>query len=162
MRKLAPLAIVIMLASARPASAEVGLGLFIGQPTGIDLKVGLSPRSALDFVFGFYSGWNDARGIDDGAYGHVTYLLQPFIAHGSSVMVPFRIGIGGAIYDHSGRFDDHLHLAVRVPFQVGIQWRRTPLEIYFEIALKGTVLATDDHDHNFLDLDGGIGIRFYF
>ncbi len=162
MRKLVPLAFVCMLASARPASAEVGLGLFVGQPTGVDLKLGLTHRSALDILFGWYSHWDNGDGINDGAYGHVTYLLQPFISYGSSVMVPFRIGIGGAIYDHAGHFNDSLHLAVRVPFQVGIRWRRTPVELYFEIALKGTVLANDDHDHNFLDFDGGVGIRFYF
>jgi hypothetical protein len=151
-----------MLASARPASAEVGVGLFVGEPTGIDLKLGLTPRSAIDILFGWYSHWDDRGGINDGAYGHVTYLVQPLLARGDTVLVPLRVGIGGAIYDHAGRFDQDLHLAVRVPFQVGIMFTRTPLEIYFEIALKGTVLAGDDHDHRFLDVDGGIGIRFYF
>lgn len=161
MRKLVPLAIVMMLASARPASAEVGVGLFVGEPTGIDLKLGLSPRSALDILFGWYSHWNNRDYIDDGAYAHVTYLVQPLVASGRSVLVPLRIGIGGAIFDDAGRFNEDLHVAMRVPFQVGLMFRRTPLEIYAEIALKATIIDSGA-DHRFLDFDGGVGLRFYF
>ena len=151
--------VAALLCAPKLARAEVGLGLFLGEPTGIDLKLGLSPRSALDILVGFYNHYNDWN--DDGTYAHLTYLVQPLITHGDSVMVPLRIGIGGAVFDDRGRYDGDLHLAMRVPFQLGIMFRRTPLEIYFEIALKATVID-EGNDHRFLDLDGGVGIRFYF
>ena len=158
MRKL--LVLVVMLAFARPAYAEVGVGLFVGQPTGLDLKLGLSRNTALDILLGWYSHWDNRDYIDDGAYAHVTYLVTPLVTRGRSVIVPLRIGIGGAVFDDAGRFDDHLHFAMRVPFEIALVFRRTPLEIYGEIALKATL---NDHDHHrFLDLDGGIGLRFYF
>lgn len=158
-RKLV-LVVTLWLASApAPARAEVGFGVFFGEPTGIDFKLDLAPRSALDILVGYYSHWRD-YGFD-GAYGHVTYLVQPMVAHGRSVIVPLRLGIGAAIFDQSGRFNDDLNLAARVPFEVGLRFRRTPLEIYFEIALKVTILDGKPYDHDEVDVDGGLGLRFY-
>ena len=150
----------LLFAAAPPARAEVGVGLFVGEPTGLDVKLDLSRKSALDIVLGYYSHW---RHYDtDGAYGHLTYLVQPLVAHGDSVLVPLRLGIGFAIFDESGRFNDDLNAAVRVPFEIGFRFRRTPLEIYVEIALKVTFLDGEPYDHDTVDLDGGIGLRFYF
>lgn len=156
-RKLVLVA-TLLVAAGKPARAEVGLGVFVGEPTGVDFKLDLDRRSALDILVGYYSHW---RHYDtEGAYGHLTYLVQPMVAHGDSVLVPLRLGVGVAIFDDRGRFDDDLNLAARVPFEIGLRFRRTPLEIYFEIALKVTFLDEYD-DHETVDLDGGIGLRFY-
>ncbi len=156
-RKLVLVA-TLLVAGAKPARAEVGVGVFVGEPTGIDFKLDIARRAALDILVGWYSHW---RHYDtEGAYGHLTYLVQPMVAHGDSVLVPLRLGVGVAIFDDRGRFDDDLNLAARVPFEVGLRFRRTPLEIYFEVALKVTFLDEYD-DHETVDLDGGIGLRFY-
>jgi hypothetical protein len=125
------LVIVAVLACAPSAAhAEVGLGVFLGEPTGIDFKLGLSHKTALDILVGVYNHWD--RWSDDGTYAHVTYLVQPLVTHGDSVIVPLRIGIGGAVFDDVGRYDGDIHLAVRVPFELAIQFRRSPVEIYGE------------------------------
>jgi hypothetical protein len=155
MRTLASLIVVSMVAIAAPARADVGLGVFIGEPTGLDLKLGLSQRSGLDLLV----GWDTYHDNHD-HYGHLTYLVTPFVGVGESIMVPLRLGIGGAIYD-DGTFDNGVNVAVRMPAEIGLRFRRTPIEIYGEVALKITFI--DDHDNNdTVDLDGGIGIRFYF
>jgi len=149
MRKLA---LLVLLALARPAHAEaVGVGIFLGEPSGFDLKVGLGARSSLDVVIG-------ANTYKDGRtdYLHVTYLLTLGVPKGRSVLVPFRIGIGAAAI---GVVDDNPHAAVRVPLEIGLRFRRTPLEIYGEITVKGTFYQDPFID---FDVDGGIGIRFYF
>lgn len=158
-RKLLVIATLMFAFAAKPARAEVGFGLFIGEPTGIDFKLDLARRSSLDILVGYYSHWRD-YGLD-GQYAHVTYLVQPMVAHGESVLVPLRLGIGAAIFDQSGRFNDDINLAVRVPFEIGFRFRRTPLELYFEIALKVTFLDGEPYDHDPVDLDGGLGLRFY-
>lgn len=152
MRKLA---LLTVLAIAAPAHADVGLGLFVGEPTGLDLKLGLSPRSGLDILF----GWDTYRDNRD-HYGHLTYLLTPVIGHGESVLVPVRIGIGVAIYD-DGSFDNGTNVAARVPVEIGLRFRTVPLEIYGEVALKATFIDPNNNDPD-VDLDGGIGLRFYF
>jgi hypothetical protein len=161
MRKLVIIAIVALASTAateRSARADVGLGAFFGEPTGLDVKIGLAERSSLDILVGWYSDWR--HDFDRGAYGHVTYLLRPFEGHGESITVPLRLGIGGAVYDQGGHFNDDLNLAARFPFEIALMFRRTPLEIYFEIAAKITVIDEGDN-HPTADLDGGIGIRFY-
>ena len=157
-RKLVVIAALLFVSAPTAARAEVGLGIFVGEPTGLDVKLDLSRRSALDIVLGVYSHYD--RFNDDSGYGHLTYLVQPMVAHGDSVVVPLRVGIGVAIFDDYGRWNDDLNVAARVPFEVGLRFRRTPLEIYFEIALKMT-FVDEDNDHPFVDLDGGIGLRFY-
>lgn len=159
MRKLAVLTVLWFAIQATPARADVGLGAFIGEPTGLDVKLGLDHhRSSLDILLGWYSDW--PHNVDGGAYGHLTYLLTPVIAHGESINVPVRLGIGGAIYDTGGHFNDNIHLAARLPLEIGLAFRHTPIEIYFEVALKITVWQ-DFRDHPTVDLDGGLGIRFY-
>lgn len=158
-RKLVLIAALMFASAPKSARAEVGFGVFFGEPTGVDFKLDLARRSALDILVGYYSHWRD-YGFD-GAYGHVTYLVTPMVAHGDAVLVPLRLGIGLAIFDQAGRFNDDLNLAARVPFEVGLRFRRTPLEIYFEVALKLTFLDGDPYYHDRVDVDGGIGLRFY-
>jgi hypothetical protein len=151
MRKLA-FALLVLFALRAPARAEaIGIGLFLGEPSGLDIKVGLGAKSSVDIVIG-QNTYKDGR-TD---YAHVTWLLTPFVARGRSVLVPFRIGIGAAAI---GVVDDNAHAAVRVPFELGFRFRRTPLEIYGEIAIKGTFYEDPLMD---FDVDGGVGIRFYF
>jgi hypothetical protein len=125
--------------------------VFLGEPTGLDLKVGLSYRSALDLVLGFTRLSSNADG-----YGHVTYLVTPLIAQGDAVTVPIRFGIGGALFGSR----DNLELAVRAPFEVGIRLRRSPLEFYGEIALA--FVFVDPANDLELDVQGGGGFRVYF
>src|SRR5262245_44591751 len=84
-RKLVLIATLITASAPTAARAEVGLGAFFGEPTGIDFKLDLSRRSALDILIGYYSHWRD-YGFT-GAYGHATYLVQPMVASGESVYV---------------------------------------------------------------------------
>jgi hypothetical protein len=134
-----------------PAHADFGLGVFLGEPTGLDFKLGLGNQSALDFVLGF-STFDDGRA----GYGHVTYLVTPVFADGRSVIVPLRLGIGAELIGPSG----HLSFGIRAPVELGLRLRRTPLEFYGEIALA--VILIDPADEVVSDLQGGIGFRLYF
>jgi hypothetical protein len=142
-------AVVAVLAAApKPADAGLGIGLFVGEPLGLTVKVDLQRRTALEILGGVSEYDNEA------VYGHLTFLATPFVANGRSVLVPFRIGIGAAIYEYG----NDIGIAARVPFQVGFQFRSAPIEIYLELAMR-LHLVPDGVD---LDLDGGLGFRFYF
>jgi hypothetical protein len=154
---LAAVAGIAATPAAARADAGIGIGLFLGQPTGLDLKIDLAPRSALDIVLG-YTDFDDDF---EANYAHVTYLVTPFAARGRSVIIPFRLGIGAAFYDDGGDFGDGMNVAVRAPFGLGIMFRSVPLELYGEIALKITFI--DEYDNrDEVDADGGIGFRIYF
>ena len=152
MRKLLPATLVIgivIAARSTPARADFGIGVFLGEPTGLDMKVGLGPRTGLDILLGFTSFRGRA------GYGHLTYLVTPLISQGRSVLVPLRLGVGGAIYDAGD-----LAFAFRAPFEVGLRLRRTPLEFYGEIALLLTLVSPAADP--FADLQAGIGFRVFF
>jgi hypothetical protein len=154
MRSALVLTTVLAVAAAAPgaARADVGLGLFLGEPTGLDLKIDLQRRSALDLVLGL-STFRDGRAD----YGHLTYLVTPVIGRGRSVSVPLRLGIGVAIFDDGVRFGDNIDVAVRAPLEVGLMFHSAPIELYGEIALVVPFVRHVD-----ADLDGGIGFRIYF
>jgi hypothetical protein len=139
-----------LLAATGSARAEsIGLGAFLGQPTGLDIKIGLQGRSALDIVIGV-NQFNDPHL----SYGHIQYLALLGVARGRTVNVPFRLGVGGAVI---GVTDDNTVFAARVPFQLGLRFRRSPVEIYGEVAF--VLVFNDDTD---TDVDGGLGLRIYF
>lgn len=141
---------IVVAARPAPARAEFGLGLFLGEPTGFDLMIGVGHRSDLDIVLGFTR-------LDSGSagYGHVTYLVTPVVANADSVSIPLRIGIGGAVYGPSG----DLSIAFRAPLELGLRLHRTPVEFYGEIALA--IVFVDPAHDVFSDLQGGLGFRLY-
>jgi hypothetical protein len=125
MRKIV-LAIVFVFAlasQAKPARADFGLGLFLGEPTGLDVKIGIGSRSGLDIVLGFDTFRTR------GGYGHLTYLLTPIVGHGDAVIVPMRLGIGAALSEPATTSTSWC--ACR---SIALRLRRTPLEFYGEIA----------------------------
>lgn len=148
-------AALLMLATPTTARADLGIGMFIGEPLGLDVKIDLERRQALDLVIGVTSIRDGGR---DTSYGHLTYLLTPFVGRGRSVLVPLRLGIGAAVF---GVTEGDVGIAARAPLEIGFMFRRTPLEIYLEIALKVNFYDRDNADDVFVDTDGGIGLRFY-
>ena len=156
MRKAIVVAL-LCVASTSTAWADqgVGIGLFVGEPLGLDLKLGLGYRSNLDIVI----GWDTYRDGRD-AYGHVTYLATLGVARGQAVSVPFRIGIGAAVYD-DGSFNNGTNFAVRAPLEIGLKFHNAPIELYGEIALELTLIDANNNNDD-VDLQGGIGFRVYF
>jgi hypothetical protein len=133
------------------AEADVGLGLFLGEPLGLTVLFELKETTALEVLVGA-DDFDGGKGRD--GYAHVTFLFTPFATHADSVDIPFRIGIGAAAYHWD---DDDLDLAARVPFQVAFQFHSAPIELYLEISLA--VELVDDPGR--LDVGAGVGFRIY-
>lgn len=155
MRKAMVAVMIALGASAAHADQGIGVGIFAGEPLGLDLKFGLGGPSSLDIVLG-WTTYKDGRD----AYGHITYLATLGVAHGSAISVPFRLGIGAAVYD-DGSFDSGVNLAARAPFEIGIKFHSAPIELYGEVALKLTLIDANNNNDD-VDLDGGLGFRLYF
>ena len=158
MRKLVLALLVIASMHGGSARAEgIGIGIFVGEPLGLDLKIDLQARSALDIVIG-------ATSIEDNriSYAHVTYLYTLTVARGRTVRLPIRLGLGGAIYGITE--ENTFGAAARVPFQLGLRFRRSPLEIYGEVAFVLQLFRDGNNDGEDVDadIDGGIGLRVYF
>ncbi len=141
------------LALATPAVARAdggpfGLGISLGQPTGLTLGYRFSPKSMLDVTLGLDGFDNDAY------YVHAVVDFFPFgdILGGGSVGLSPYIGIGGIAFDAGD-----IGLAARVPFGLSLDFRRAPIQIFGEIAL--ILVVTPDTDTGF---DGAGGFRYFF
>lgn len=150
--RAARLVILVVALSSSNARAEdggsFGLGLIVGQPTGITGAYQLSERTALDGALGL--GWIDARRF----YFHLEFdYFLPTLISGSSVSLSAYLGVGGFFYD----LDNDAGLGVRVPFGLSLDFTSVPLQIFGEVPLL--FFLTPDFD---IDVRGAIGFRYYF
>ena len=158
-------AVLVMLAMARPARAEggpFGLGLIIGSPTGISGKyyLGVSGQ-AVDFAMG------GAVASERGLHVHADYLWHPLmLTQESTFNLPVHVGIGARLLDHDkGKDggDDDFHVGVRVPVGITFDFTEVPIDVFIELALIMDFRAGDRHDDSIgLDLNAGVGVRYYF
>lgn len=159
---LGVLSFLVATAFAAPDTAwagggPFGLGIILGSPTGLAGKLYLNRQNAIDFAVG------EAFVEHDGLHIHVDYLWHPvMLANDEAFSLPLYFGIGGRLldHDHGRNDDDDIHLGPRVPLGILFDFKRVPIDIFLEIALVVDII-TDHHDDR-IDLNGGIGLRYYF
>jgi hypothetical protein len=153
---------LILFYSATGAIAQerkFGLGVIIGEPTGISAKLWVSSVNALDFGLGWsywgdrFSDYND-RYSNSRVHFHADYLWHWFDAIHSTERFPLYAGIGGRINAGAG-YD--ASAAVRGVF--GIAWlpRPVPIDVFFELVPSLQVVPSTG-----FGIDAGLGARFYF
>ena len=124
-----------------------GVGIILGEPTGLSAK-----------------GWlSETVGIDGGAAWSFTGGSY-FQLHGDLLVHNFKLfavetgkmgffyGVGARI-----RFDDDTTFSLRVPVGISYEFEKTPIELFLEIVpMLDLVPATE------VDIAGGVGFRYYF
>ncbi len=145
--RLVAFAAVLWSAPARADKGGFGLGLIVGQPTGITGAYELSDRVAIDAALGL--GWVDNRHF----YLHVEADFFLPLASGSSVALSGYIGVGGFFFD----VGNDPGLGVRVPFGLSLDFAQAPVQIFLELPIL--LFLTPDND---VDVRGALGFRYYF
>jgi hypothetical protein len=150
------------LASAQgPQNKPFGLGLALGEPTGITGKYWFNSKNTLQFAL----GWGYLR--YGGAAVYCDYLYNVFTLVRAK-KVPFNLlfymGIGGKVgmwYRDHWRDPEYsgVGIGVRIPFGLSMKFVRAPFEVFLEL-VPG--LAFIHPDPFWFDFDGCIGGRFYF
>jgi hypothetical protein len=137
-----------------------GLGVIIGEPTGISAKYWTSSENAFDFGLGWSIG-GDRIGKYKGNYDggsrihfHMDYLWHAFGVIHSSERFPLYYGFGGRINTGAG-YD----ASVAVRGVIGIAWlpHHTPIDVFLEIVPSLQLTSSTG-----FGLDAGIGARYYF
>jgi len=157
------LVIVIMMIFAKPINGQdqgFGIGLILGEPTGLSAKYWTSRDNAFDFGLGFALGNDRISSHDNYYYGtsrihfHVDYLWHAFNAIRSSERFPLYYGIG-ARFNSGGGYDGSF--GIRGVF--GIAWfpHSTPIDIFVELVPVFQLTPSAG-----LGIDAGIGIRYFF
>ncbi len=149
MKKVILLLLVLSItfsASALAWHRDFGLGVIVGDPTGLSFKLWQSKNTAIDAAVGWWLG----SYIDM----HIDYLIHNFkiikLREGS---MPLYFGIG-AFGGASGSSGD---LGVRVPFGMSYLFSDAPIDIFLEVAPSLNVLPG-----MWFTLQWGLGARFYF
>jgi hypothetical protein len=144
-----------------PQNKPFGLGLALGEPTGVTGKYWFNRKNALQFAvgWGYYPHGGGAVYCD--------YLYNAFtLVHAKQVSfnLLFYMGIGGKAgvwyrhYWHDPEYSG-VGLGLRIPFGVTMVFVKGPFEVFFEI-VPG--LAFINPEPFWFDLDACIGGRFYF
>jgi hypothetical protein len=158
------LAIVLstIMISTKPMVAQdrgFGLGIIIGEPTGLSAKLWTSKTTAFDFGLGVSVGGDRisySGNYDNGSrvHFHMDYLWHSFNAISSSESFPLYYGLGGR-FNSGGGYDGSLGL--RGVF--GIAWfpHATPIDVFFELVPVLQLTSSLG-----FGIDAGFGVRFFF
>jgi hypothetical protein len=137
-----------------------GLGVMIGEPTGISAKLWTSNGNAFDFGLGWSMSGNQF-GSNNGYYNggsrihfHMDYLWHSFDTIHSTERLPLYYGFGGRINSGAGHASS---LAIRGV--LGIAWlpRGFPIDVFLEVAPSLQLTSSTG-----FGVDGGIGARYFF
>jgi hypothetical protein len=130
-------------------SEKLGVGLIVGEPTGLTLKAWQDTTHAIDFGLGWTAEHNENFHV------HADYLFHDFsIFKPGTGRMALYYGVGGAISRKSG---DNTYVGIRVPFGISYLLANSPLELFGELAPRA-----DFSSNSHLLIDASFGIRFYF
>jgi hypothetical protein len=123
-----------------------GLGIIIGEPTGLSMKTWVSQKHAVDAGVA-WSLSNDWFNI------HADYLIHNFeLINVSKGQLPFYFGFGAKI-----GIGNEFSLAGRVPVGLAYLFEDAPLDVFVEV-----VPALQLINQIQFQMNGGIGIRYWF
>jgi hypothetical protein len=149
------------------ANKKFGLGLELGEPTGITGKLFVSPDQALDFGIGdLYHGYyiNANAG---GIHLYADYLWHPFVLTKTEAFyLPFYVGVGGRFWntDYCDRVSGACAslFGVRVPVGISFDFNNVPLDIFVQLVPTLDFYRNYTPHSVYLDIDFSFGVRFWF
>jgi hypothetical protein len=124
-----------------------GLGLMVGEPTGVSVKYWMSPWSAIDGAFAWSLDKNGKIQV------HADYLWHNYeIISVIKGKLPIYYGIGGRLL-----FAKDNIAGIRGVVGLDYLFASSPLDIFLELVPILDLAPKVDFDFN-----GAIGIRYYF
>jgi hypothetical protein len=142
-------------------------GLELGEPSGLNGKLFLTPSQALDFGIGdlyhnFYVG--DGAGL----HLYLDYLWHPTeLTRAEAFKLPFYVGVGGRIwfFDYACRNNictSASMFGVRVPVGIDFDFNNVPLDIFIQFVPTLDFYRNYTNRSVYLDVDFSVGIRYWF
>ena len=150
------------------ANKKFGLGLELGEPSGLTGKLFLSPSGALDFGVGYIYGHYYAG---DGFHLYADYLWHPFVLTSAEPFeLPFYIGVGGRFWDFDygcNKFGDNCAFGgsafgVRVPIGIAFDFNNVPLDIFIQLVPTLDFYRNYRNESLHFGVDFSVGVRFWF
>ncbi len=157
----------LLLGVPKAASAETiergkfGIGLIVGEPTGVAVKQYLTDNTAIAGAVGFAF-------VGGGLHAHADYLWHPWVlTRERKFILKSYLGPGLRVFNHNqgrGSDSDDLHIGARATIGVQFEFTEVPLDAFVEAA--GILeYRSDDGDHGGFgkfNINAGAGVRYYF
>ena len=155
--------LVVALFALGPAVAEAkpgggfGLGIVLGEPTGLTAKGFFAREHALQGHLGFAFGKNSRIHVVVDYLYHFHNVIPPL---GQAGYLSPYLGVGGLVSLRTNapkKDEKDVSLGVLIPLGLSFVFRTVPIEIFLEVAPGiGIIPGT------FAIVDGGLGARYYF
>ncbi len=149
------------------ANKVFGLGLELGEPTGLNGKYFLTKSGALDFGIGWiYRHYYYGDGLN--IYGD--YLFHPVsLASNPTFELPFYIGLGLRYWDFEYCDNNDCYggssIGLRIPLGLSIDFNNSPVDIFFQLVPTIDFARGDYYDRyrdrNHFGVDFSVGIRLW-
>jgi hypothetical protein len=149
MKRTLALLVLLMLLGGLGAAAQdsgIGVGLILGEPTGLSAKLWLGQNTAVDAA----AAWSFR---DPGAlHIHADYLFHKFdLLEVPQGRLPFYAGIGGRI-----KLETETRIGVRLAVGADYMFDSVPLDVFLEVVpLLDLVPATE------FGFNAAIGVRYF-
>lgn len=140
---------------AAAQDSGIGAGIILGEPTGLNAKMWISDKAAVDaaLAWSFYRRDGDRTDSDGALYIHVNFLYHFFdIINISKGNLVFYTGAGGKM-----ALANDFYLGIRIPLGLTYMFENIPLDIFFELSPSLVLVPGSD-----FDIGGGLGARFWF
>ena len=147
MKKLILVAIATIISlNVASQGKGFGLGVLIGEPTGLSAKLWTSEKTAIDAGV----AWSF---VNSGfLHIHADMLIHSFLIDVDKGKLPLYFGIGGKLV-----LANDLGLGVRIPLGMAYLFDSAPIDIFIEL-----VPVLDLIPATAFSFEGGVGVRYYF
>lgn len=132
-------------ANAQASGSDFGLGVMLGEPTGVSVKVWTTDQSAFDVG----AAWS-LSGSREALHLHADLLWHSWFPDTENLA--FYYGIGGRVI-----LTEDAHAGVRIPLGFTYVFDAIPFDLFVE-AVPIFDLAPDTEFAG----NGAVGIRYYF
>ena len=134
-------------------SSGAGIGIIVGEPTGLSLKFWQSRKTAIDLAAAWSFSDNSAFHL------HGDLLFHKFdLIHVDKGQLPFYYGIGARVKFADDQDKDDVSFGMRIPLGLDYLFGGgTPLDLFFEVV--PILELTPDTDFT---LNASLGLRYWF
>lgn len=143
------LILLALFAAPRPAAAQsgVGVGVILGEPTGLSFKSWMSAKTAFDLG----AAWSFVN--EDAVHLHGDYLIHGYnvLPHQRRLPVYFGLGARLKIQDEDSR------VGIRAPLGVEYLFPRESMDLFFEVVPILDVTPVTEFNMNL-----AVGGRYFF
>ena len=125
----------------------LGLGILVGDPTGLSAKLWLGDSSAIDAA----AAW--AFKDPPACHIHGDYFFHGSVPVDLSAgVLMFHLGAGGRV-----KLEKETKVGVRAPLGVDYWFDNHPIDVFLEIAAVLDLVPATEFDFN-----AGLGVRYFF